>query len=107
MPPLKPGEIASYFKEVSATVGVSGRMWQADFQHTLYLPQPDGRKRKVKLCAILDDYSRYSVHAQFYYEKMPCLEDSLKKAIEKHGLCEQFYCDNGADSILGGIGIKR
>lgn len=73
------------------------QMWQADFQHTLYLPQADGRKRKAKLCAILDDYARYVVHAQFYYdEKMPCLEDSLKKAIEKHGLCEQFYCDNGA-----------
>ncbi|MCL1791210.1 MAG: hypothetical protein FWG40_07625, partial [Peptococcaceae bacterium] len=57
-------------------------LWQCDFQLTLYLPDPlhSGRKRKVKLCLILDDYSRYVVHAQiFWNEKMPVLEETLKK----------------------------
>lgn len=91
-------------------------IWQSDFQHTLYLPDPRDPKRSKKaiLFAILDDYSRYAVHAQFYWdEKLPRLEDSLKKAILRFGLCEQFYCDNGAvfssahlARICGKLGIR-
>lgn len=74
-------------------------IWQADFQHTLYLPDPQNpqRKKKAMLFAIMDDYSRYVVQAQFYWdEKIPRLEDSLKKAILRWGIPELFYCDNGA-----------
>jgi len=74
-------------------------LWQFDFQHTLYLPDPKDPKKRKKtiLFAILDDYSRLIVHAQFYWdEKLPRMEDSLKKAILRHGIPEQFYCDNGA-----------
>lgn len=91
-------------------------IWQADFQHTLYLPDPQNPKKSKKalLFAVLDDYSRYIVQAQFYWdEKLPRLEDSLKKAILRHGLCEQFYCDNGAAfsshhlaRICGKLGIQ-
>jgi transposase InsO family protein len=90
--------------------------WQFDFQHTLYLPDPkDAKKRKKAiLFAILDDYSRYIVHAEFYWdEKLPRMEDSLKKAILKHGVPEQFYCDNAASfsshhllRICGKLGIR-
>jgi transposase InsO family protein len=74
-------------------------MWQADFQQTLFLPDPKDPKKKKKaiLCAIIDAYSRVCVHAEFYWdEKLPRLEDSLKKAILMYGLPQQFYCDNGA-----------
>ena len=91
-------------------------MWQADFQHTLYLPDPKSpkKKRKAILFAIIDAYSRLCVHAEFYGdEKLPRLEDSLKKAILAHGLPEQFYCDNGAAfsshhlvRICGRLGIR-
>lgn len=91
-------------------------IWQADFQHTLYLPDPKNPKRmkKALLFTILDDYSRYVVQAQFYWdEKLPRLEDSLKKAILRHGVVEQFYCDNGAAfssihlaRICGKLGIQ-
>ncbi len=91
-------------------------IWQSDAQHTLYLPDPRDPKRskKVFLFAILDDYSRYVVHAQFYWdEKLPRLEDSLKKAILRFGICEQFYCDNSAvfssvhlARICGKLGIR-
>jgi len=73
--------------------------WQSDVQHTLYLPDPNlpGKKKKALLFAIMDDFSRYIVHCEFYWdEKLPRLEDSLKKAILKHGIPETFYCDNGA-----------
>lgn len=81
-------------------------LWQSDFQHTLYLPDPaNPNKRKLaKLCLILDDHSRFVVHAQFYWdERMPRLEDCLKKAIEKHGIPIQFYCDNGSAFSAGHI----
>jgi len=74
-------------------------LWQFDFQHTLYLPDPKDPKKRKKaiLFAIIDDYSRLIVQAQFYWdEKQPRMEDSLKKAILRYGIPEQFYCDNGA-----------
>lgn len=91
-------------------------LWQADFQHTLYLPDPADpkKRRKAILFAILDDYSRLIVHGEFYWdERLPRLEDSLKKAILKHGVPEQFYCDNGSvfsshhlERICGKLGIR-
>jgi transposase InsO family protein len=91
-------------------------IWQSDFQHTLYLPDPKDPKRRKKaiLFAILDDYSRLVVHAQFYWEeKLPRLEESLKKGILRHGIPEQFYCDNGAvfsslhlARVCGKLGIR-
>lgn len=74
-------------------------LWQSDFQHTLYIPDPGDPKKRKKaiLFAIIDDYSRLIVHAEFYWdEKLPRLEDSLKKAILRHGVPERFYCDNAA-----------
>lgn len=81
-------------------------LWQSDFQHTLSLPDPmdANRNKTAKLCLILDDHSRYIIHAQFYWdERMPSLEDSLKKAIEKRGIPVQFYCDNGSAYSSGHI----
>lgn len=83
-------------------------LWQSDFQHTLYLPNPEmpGRKKKAILYAILDDYSRLIVHGQFYWdEKLPRMEDSLKKAILRYGVPEQFYVDNGA--VFSSAHLKR
>jgi putative transposase len=74
-------------------------LWQSDFQHTMFIPDPKhpGKRKKVILCVILDDRSRYCVFCQFYWdEKLPRLEDALKKAILRFGIPEQFYCDNGA-----------
>ena len=82
--------------------------WQADFQHTLYLPDPNrpGKRKKAILFAILDDYSRLIVHGQFYWdEKMPRMEDSLKKAILHYGVPEQLYVDNGA--VFSSHHLKR
>lgn len=73
--------------------------WQGDVQHTLYLPHPDkpGKKKMAYLVVFIDDYSRYVVHGQFYFEeRVPRLEDCLKKAILKFGIPEVIYTDNGA-----------
>jgi putative transposase len=90
-------------------------LWQFDYKHFIHLPDPKNpkRKRKTLLFAVLDDYSRM-VHGQFYWdEKLPRTEDSLKKAILKFGVPEQFYCDNGAAfsshhlaRVCGRLGIQ-
>lgn len=83
-------------------------MWQGDVQHTLYLPHPDkpGKKAMAYLVVFLDDFSRVCVHGQFYHEeRVPRLEDCLKKALLKFGIPETIYVDNGA--IYSSHNFKR
>ena len=94
---LKDGNSSEVYKRFEASI--PNQLWQSDFKHAVYLTDPSNPKQKIrtKLCGILDDHSRYIVHAQFYWdEKLPALEDCFKRAILKHGLPEQYYCDNGA-----------
>lgn len=71
--------------------------WQGDVCHLLYLPDTQGKKRKVYLIAWLDEYSRLITHAQCYFEeKRFTLEDTLKKALLKWGIPISLYVDNGA-----------
>ena len=73
--------------------------WQGDVQHTLYLPHPEhtGKKKMAYLVVFLDDYSRLVVHGQFYFEeRVPRLENCLKKALLKHGIPSMIYVDNGS-----------
>ncbi|MFC0215235.1 DDE-type integrase/transposase/recombinase [Paenibacillus chartarius] len=97
----------SHFRRFEATHRNS--MWQGDVQHTLYLPHPDkpGKKVMAYLVIFIDDYSRFVVHGQFYFEeRVARLEDCLKKAILKNGVPEMIYVDNGASilhTILSGF----
>lgn len=112
-------------KQLTANAGRSFRrfeathrnaIWQGDVQHTLYLPHPDkpGKKAMAYLVVFLDDFSRYCVHGQFYFEeRVPRLEDCLKKAILKCGIPEMIYVDNGAiysshhfERICGRLGTQ-
>ena len=91
--------------------------WIGDTCQLLYLADPDhpSKKKKVYLIAWLDDYSRLVTHAQCYWaEKLPMLEDSLKKAIMKFSLPVQIYVDNAKifsshflDAVCGKLGIQR
>lgn len=73
--------------------------WQADTQHTLYLPDtknPEKRK-KAYLIAIIDDHSRKIMHAEFFMEeRYPRLERCVQKAVLKNGVPNLFFCDNGS-----------
>lgn len=90
--------------------------WQGDSCHLLYLPDPanSARKKKVYLIAWIDEYSRVLTHAQCYFEERRfTLEDSLKKAILKHGVPSTVYVDNGSvyiskhlESACGHLGIN-
>ena len=73
-------------------------LWQADLKYGPYIPDPEnpGKKRRTYLLAILDDATRTAVHAEFYdSQKLPVLEDALKKAVQRHGSPKRIYVDNG------------
>jgi putative transposase len=91
--------------------------WIGDTCQLLYLNDPDhpGKKKKVYLIGWLDDFSRLATHMQCYWaEKLPMLEDSLKKAVMKYGLPEQIYVDlakiytsRHLETVCGKLAIQR
>mgnify|MGYP000011448658 FL=1 len=72
--------------------------WQGDVCHLLALPHPDrpDKTRKVYLIAFIDDYSRIVYGQMYWEEKLPRLEDCLKRTILRYGLPRRIYVDNGA-----------
>lgn len=112
---LKPRTLSRYFQEqgwsrrdLSRAVrkefqafehGAPNDCWQADTQHTLYLPDPRSpeRRKKAYLIAIIDDHSRRIMHAEFFMEeRYPRLERCIQKAVLKFGVPHLFFCDNGS-----------
>lgn len=73
-------------------------LWQGDVLHALSLPVPGqpGKRRQVYLMAFLDDHSRVVYGQMYFEEKLPRLEDCLKRTILRYGLPRQIYVDNGA-----------
>lgn len=71
-------------------------LWICDVWDGPYLyDETTARKRRLRLVAIIDSFTRVIVHAEFYFhENRPCIEDTLMKAILKHHLPSVFYCDN-------------
>ncbi|MEA4900493.1 Mu transposase C-terminal domain-containing protein [Desulfitobacterium sp.] len=71
-------------------------LWIGDVWDGPYLyDEVKEKNRRLRLVAIIDSFSRTIVHAEFYFnETRPCIEDSLLKAILKHGVPERFYVDN-------------
>jgi transposase len=94
-------------KALGKPIGVSGRrfvrsgrnsLWQADLKYGPYLKKPDqpGKTMRTYLLAIMDDATRYVVHAEFYaHQRQPIIEDSLRKAVLRCGVPGALYVDNG------------
>ena len=75
------------------------QFWLGDYHEAniLFVRTPRERFKTVHMGAIIDHYSKLVPHAQWYdNEQLATLEDSLKKAILKRGLCAKFYVDNGS-----------
>ena len=73
-------------------------LWQSDLKYGPFLFDPNSPKKKYRtyLLAIIDDATRLVVHAEFYPDqKLPILEDGLRKAILRHGSPRNLYIDNG------------
>lgn len=74
-------------------------LWMSDVMHGIPLPDPrDHRRRKMTyLISVIDDASRLIPHGEFYFdEKLPRLENTLKKAVAKRGIPIRLFTDNGA-----------
>lgn len=73
-----------------------GEMWIADFMHGPKV-RVGRQMRKTYLLCILDDATRYVVHASFgWSEGTAALIDGLAMAIRRFGIPARFYTDNGS-----------
>jgi len=73
-------------------------LWQSDVKYGPYIPEANNPKKKFRtyLLVIIDDATRLVVHAEFYADqKLPILEDGLRKAILRYGAPKSIYVDNG------------
>ena len=73
-------------------------LWQADLKYGPYLPDPNhqGHKMRTYLVAMIDDATRLVTHGEFYdNQRLPVLEDTLRKAIIKCGVPDNLYVDQG------------
>lgn len=104
-------------KETYRKYGASyrGEILQGDTHYTLHLPDPvrEGYKKQVYLFAWIDDFSRLAFGEFYWAEKLPVLENTLKKWVLKRGVPENVYCDNGSvysshhlKNICGYLGVN-
>lgn len=72
-------------------------LWQSDIKYGPFLPiGPDGANKQAYLVLFVDDATRFVLHGGFYDSlEGAIVEDCFRKAIEKHGLPEAVYFDNG------------
>ena len=72
-------------------------LWQSDIKMGPYLPiGPNGTKKQVYLVLIIDDATRFIVHAAFYATMDQLIvEDALRQGIGKFGAPEAVFFDNG------------
>lgn len=73
------------------------QLWQSDIKYGPYLPiGSNGVKKQVYLVAFIDDATRLVVHAGFYPTlDSRIIEDAFRQAIQKYGVPEAVYFDNG------------
>jgi putative transposase len=88
-------------------------LWQSDILHGPNVFE-QGKWKKSYLIAILDDHSRFILHAEFYLsEKTETFKLALKDAISRRGIPLQLYIDNGScyrainiEQITAQLGIR-
>lgn len=73
------------------------RLWHSDLKYGPYLPiGPGGAKKQVYLVTFIDDATRFVLHGEFYpVMDKTIIEDCFRQAIQKFGVPESVYFDNG------------
>lgn len=73
------------------------RLWHSDLKYGPYLPiGPGGAMKQVFLITFIDDATRYVLHGEFYpVMDKTIVEDCFRRAIQKFGVPEAVYFDNG------------
>lgn len=73
------------------------RLWHSDIKYGPYLPiGPGGTMKQVFLVTFIDDATRFVLHGAFYpVMDKTIVEDCFRQAIQKFGVPESVYFDNG------------
>lgn len=73
------------------------KLWHSDIKYGPYLPiGADGSKKQVFLVTFVDDATRFVLHGQFYpMLDQLIVEDCFRQAIQKYGVPEAVFFDNG------------
>lgn len=73
------------------------RLWHSDIKFGPFLPiGPNGIKKQVYLVTFIDDATRFVLHGEFYPTlDQVIVEDCFRQAIQKYGVPESVYFDNG------------
>lgn len=73
------------------------RLWHSDLKYGPYLPiGSGGAMKQVFLVTFIDDATRFVLHGEFYpVMDKTIVEDCFRKAIQKYGVPEAVYFDNG------------
>ena len=73
------------------------QLWMSDIKYASFVPVENGRKKQTYLVVWIDDAVRYIVSARFYLEQtVNAIEDSLYRAVQKYGIPEKVFIDNGS-----------
>ena len=71
-------------------------LWQGDLKFGPSL-NIGGKVQPTYMSCLIDDATRYIIHAQFYGDmEQTIVEDTLKKGIQKYGTPRRIYFDNGS-----------
>jgi transposase InsO family protein len=71
-------------------------LWMGDIKYGPYIKDKNGKNRQIYLVVWLDDATRFIVGARFYYDqKVGVIEDSFRTAIQKYGIPDKIFVDNG------------
>ena len=74
------------------------QLWQGDARYDIPVPHPSktGKGEMTYLFTWMDDFSGKIMGARYYWnEKLPCMEDCLRRTILRWGAPKKLYCDNG------------
>jgi hypothetical protein len=72
------------------------QLWMSDIKYGPFVPGENGRKKQIYLVVWIDDATRYIVSAGFYLDQtVDALEDSLHRAVQKSGVPDKIFVDNG------------
>lgn len=71
-------------------------LWQGDIKYGPTL-KVNGKVQPTYMSCLIDDATRYIIHAQFYGDmEQTIVEDTMKRGIQKYGIPRRIYFDNGS-----------
>jgi transposase InsO family protein len=72
------------------------QLWQGDIKYGPFTRCENGKKKQIYLAVWIDDATKFIVSAKFYSDQtVNAIEDSLRLAVQKFGVPERIYVDNG------------